>query len=596
MEPLVMYLLKANVLISILFLFYLLMLKNEKFFKLNRFYLLFSLLITLFLPLLPKLKSSHLEPIQRQFTTANPLNDLYKTIGNSQTSIGPVNTSQIAVDQASAPASLIQILGNTYLLVSGVLLVLSILKVLQICMLIKKTEKHFKAGVYYCVFDETAPFSFFNYLVINKELFNDGELSQIIAHENVHIRQWHSLDILLAEVVHAVLWINPLLLHLKRFIKLNHEYIADEEIISSGVDKKNYQLTILHNSLKLHHSHQLTNLFSSSKIKLRIKMMNQKKSNTNAYKYVFVLLLVATSYFLINPLSASAIRKHSIRTDQALKKFEGYYKMKGKKDIVIQIMATGNGLLLKQLWNDRQIDFTSTGPLTFFVKDDPSFTLKFTGNDAGRITHFLAFGKDVWIKSDNYSLPGEVKLTAQDLKKFEGYYELKGKKESFTQISSTSNGLVLTQLWDNKKIDFVAKSPLEFFVKTTPGFTLQFTGDNAGHISKFLAFEKDTWIKSSIQTYHPPVEIKLTTQELKKLEGKYELAEKKGIFIEITSKNDGLILKQSWDNKQLDFAAKGPLAFFAKTNTDFTLQFTASNTGEITKVLALGKDVWNKVN
>ncbi|SDP91404.1 Signal transducer regulating beta-lactamase production, contains metallopeptidase domain [Mucilaginibacter sp. OK268] len=595
MEPLVMYLLKANVVMSILFLFYLLLLKNDKSFTQNRFYLLFSLVLSMFLPLLPELSSPHFEPIQRQITTANPLNDLYTTIGNSQIVTHPVNNAYVAVNQGFTRPSLMQILAGAYLLISTVLLARSIIKVLKISIMIKNTNKQFIDGIYYCTFDGTAPFSFFNYLVINKELFTDSELRQIIAHENVHIRQLHSIDILFVELVHAILWINPLLLYLKRCIKLNHEYIVDHEVINSGVDKKNYQLSILYNSLKTNQVYQLTNLYSSSKIKLRIKMMNLKKSpNANAYKYAFVLLLVAASYFLINPLNASVLPKNVIGTTQGLKKFEGYYELKGKNGALIQIIAIGKSVVLKQLWDNRKIDFTATGPLTFSTKENVSFTLQFTSDNAGHITQVLAFGKDVWVKNDNYHLPVEVKLIAQDLKKFEGYYELKGQKGTFIQISSAGNGLVLKQLWDNEQIDFAAKSPLDFFAKTNPGFTLQFTSDNAGGITQVLAFGKDVWVRSN--NYHAPVEVKLTAQELKKFEGKYEFTEKEGTFIQITSIGNGLVLNQLWDNKQIGFAATGPLDFFAKTAPGFTLQFTGNNSGGITQVLAFGKDVWKKVN
>ena len=597
MEPLIIYLLKANVVISILFLFYLLVLKNDKSFWQNRFYLVFSLLLSLFLPFLPEVSFAHLDPIQRQITMANPLNSLYATIGNSPMVNAPVhiNTAYVSVKPGFTIPSLTQILVGIYLLVSFILLIRLIIKLLKLSLLIKKTDKQFTGGIYYCAFDGTAPFSFFKYLVINKQLYNDSELQQIISHEKVHIRQWHSIDILFAEVAHAILWANPLMVYLKRCIKLNHEYIADGEVINSGVNKKDYQLSILHSSLKRFQIYQLTNLYSSSKIKLRIKMMNLKKSsNVTAYKYAFVLLLVAASYFLINPLSASALQKNVIGTAQDLKKFEGYYEMKGKNGALIQIIVTGNDFVLKQLWDNKQIDFKATGPLMFSAKENPSFTLKFTSDNAGHITRVLAFGRDVWVKSDNYHLPAEVKLPAQDLKKFEGYYELKGKKGTFIQISSTGNGLVLKQLWDYKEIDFAATSPLNFFAKMGAAFTLQFTSDNAGSITQVLAFGKDVWVRSN--NYHPPVEIKLTAQELKKFEGKYELKTKKGTFIQITTTDSGLVLKQLWDNKQIDFAATSPLDFFAKTAPGFTLQFTGDNAGGISQVLAFGIDVWNKAN
>ena len=739
MEPLTIYLVKANVVISILFLFYLLMLKNEKSFWQNRFYLLFSLLLSLFLPLLPEVSFSHSDTIQREITRANPLNDLYTTIGNSQMVNTHVNTVYVAVKQGFTPPSLMQILAGAYLLVSLVLLVRLAIKLLKISMLIKKTDKQFRDGIYYCAYNGTAPFSFFKYLVINKQLFNDCELQQIISHEKVHIRQWHSIDILFAEIAHAILWVNPLMVYLKRCIKLNHEYIADGEVINSGADKKDYQLSILHSSLK-RSAYQLTNLYSSSKIKTRIKMMNLKKSpNANAYKYAFVSLLVAASYFLTNPLSAgvlhknvsgrsvgmpqktgsggstttlqknvsevsmgapqknvsgnsanvvaedpltafegvyqgpdnemlitltkvnnvlvakelwdghefslkqkselefampdgspvkftkdkdgnvtqaqafggdiwvkvarhflihplnvNTLQKNVIGTAQDLKKFEGYYQMNGKNGAVIQIITSDNSLGLKQLWDDRSFDFTATGPVTFTAKENHLFTLKFTSDDAGRITQVLAFGKDVWVRSDNYQPPVEVKLPAEDLKKFEGYYEFRDRKGRFLQISATGDGLVLKQLWDNRQIDFAAKSPLDFFGKKGPGFVLQFASDNAGQITQVLAFGKDVWVRND--NYHPPVEIKLAALDLKKFEGKYEFKKRKGQFLQISATDSGLVLKQLWDNKEIDFVATGPLAFFAKESPMFTLQFTSDNVGGITQVLAFGEDVWDKVN
>ena len=596
MEPLVMYLLKVNVVVSILFLFYLLGLKNDKLFKQNRVYLLSSLLLSLFLPVLPVLSFPHFGPIQRQITTANPLYGLYATIGNSQMVTPSVNTLYISVNQGFTPPSPMQMLGVVYLLVSIVLLVRLIIKVINISMLIKKTEKEFANGIYYCDFDGAAPFSFFNYLAINKKLFNDIELQQIIAHEKVHIKQWHSIDILFAEVVHAIIWINPLMIYLKRYIKLNHEYIADSEVINSGIDKKDYQLSILHNAITINQGNQLTNLYSSSKIKLRIKMINLKKSpNANAYKYAFVLFLVAASYFLINPSSAGVLQKNRSETSGAVyagaaKGFGGYYELKGRKGSVIQITTTRSGLVLKQLWDNRQFNFTATGPLAFSAKAELNFTLKFTAGNAGRITQVLAFGKDVWVKNDNYHLPVELKLTAQALKKFEGNYESKDQKGTFIQISSTGSSLILRQSWDNKKIDFAAASQLGFFAKTGPGFTLRFTTDNAGHITQVLAFGKDVWIRND--NYHPPVEIKLAAQELKKFDGNYELKDQKGTFIQITSTASGLILTQLWDYKKIDFAATGQLDFFAKAAPGFTLKFTTDNAGHATQVLAFGKDVW----
>ncbi|MDB5016846.1 MAG: Signal transducer regulating beta-lactamase production, contains metallopeptidase domain [Mucilaginibacter sp.] len=692
MEPLIIYLLKANVVISILFLFYLLVLKNDKSFWQNRFYLLFSLLLSLFLPFFPGMNFSNLDGIQRQITTANPLNNLYTTIGNSQMVNPYVNTAYVAVKQGFTPPSLMQTLVGLYLLVSLVLLVRLAIKLLKLSILIKKTDKQLTAGIYHCAFDGTAPFSFFKYLVINKQLFNDGELRQIISHEKVHIQQWHSIDILFAELAHTLLWVNPLMVYLKRCIKLNHEYIADSEVINSGVDKKDYQLSILHSSFKLQTS-QLTNLYGSSKIKTRIKMMNLKKSpNANLYKYAFVLLLVAASYFLINTSSASALQKnvseksgkfdadplkafeglyktpdktaylkltevnnvlvvkqlwdgrefslkqkselefatandapfkftknkdgnvtqvlafdHDIwlrannsdlkevaLNTQQLKALEGIYRSEANKAAYVQVIAKQKTLIAKQLWDGKEIAMLAQSDVSFLVNVPYFRIVKFTKNEAGTATKFRASDKGDWNKVDSYHPADQIKLPAQTLKKFEGYYEFRDRKGQFLQITATGNGLVLKELWDNRLVDFTATGPLAFSTKENPEFTLQFTADNAGRITQVLAWGKDVWDRND--NYHAPVEIKLTAQDLKKLEGKYEFRDEKGRFIQISATDSGLVLKQLWDNQQIDFAATSPLDFFSKEHTNFTLRFTGDNAGHINQVLAFGQDVWNKVN
>jgi len=736
MEPLIIYLLKANVIISILFLFYLFVLKNDKSFWQNRFYLLSSLLLSLLLPLLPTFSFSHLDTIQRQITTANPLNDLYTTIGNSQVVNTHVSTPVYtnannihpAIEQGFVFPSLMQTLVGIYLLVSLVLLIRLAIKLLKISILIKKTDKQLIAGIYYCSFDGTAPFSFFNYLVINKQLFNDRELQQIIAHEKVHIRQLHSVDLLAAELVHAILWVNPLMVYLKRCIKLNHEYIADAEVINSGIDKKDYQLSILHSSLKLN-TYQLTNLYSSSKIKLRIKMMNLKeRTNATAYKYAFVLLLVAVSYLLTKPLIVRAIQKRTntrslnfsnkntamLNTDivqnpgplqkkaseknvtvyaaplkafeglykgpdkdifilltevnnvlvvkelwdghefslkqkselefalgdgsplkftkdkdgnvmqflafgqeawlkvnslkkivlntQQLKALEGIYQCELNKAACVQIIATQNTLIAKELWDGKEFTMSAESDVSFSALDDYFNLFKFTKDSNGTTTKFTGTNDYDWNKVESYSPPAEIKLPAEDLKKFEGYYELTI-NGSILHVIANGSTLVVTTLWNNKQYafstskqyEFTPTSPLAFFTKHNPFFSLQFIDDNAGDITQLLAFGRsDVWNK--LNNYHPPVEINLTAQELKKFEGKYKSTDGKGELLQITATGSGLVVKQLYDERQFDLAATSQLTFFAKEQPQFSILFMSDNSGSIYQLLAFGRDVWDKVN
>ena len=591
MEPLMIYLVKANVIICMLFLFYLSVLKNDKSFWQNRFYLLFSLLLSLFLPFLPELSFSQLDPIQRQITTANPLNSLYTTFGNSQMANTHINTAYVQVNPGFTLPSLMQTLGGAYLLVSLVLLLRLIINLLKLSILIKKTGKRLIAGIYYCDFDGTAPFSFFKYVVINKKLFNDSELQKIISHEKVHIRQWHSIDILFAELAHIILWANPLMVYLKRCIKLNHEYIADSEVINSGVDKKDYQLSILHRSFKLQ-AYQLTSLYSSSKIKNRIQMMNLKKSpNAHLYKYAFVLLLVAASYFLINPSRANALQKNvsgkSAKFDTGrLKDFEGLYQTPDKS-AYIKLTEVNNVLVVKQLWDKREFSLKQKSELGFARPDGAPF--KFTKDKDGNVTQVLAFDQDIWLRANDGDLK-EAALNTQQLKALEGIYQNEANKAVYVQVIAKQNTLITKQLWDGKETTMSAQSDVSFLVHVGYLKIVKFTKNDEGIATKFSALNKEEWNK--VDSYQPPAEIKLPAQDLKKFEGYYEFRDRKGQFLQISANGNGLVLKQLWDNREVNFEATSPLGFLAKENPRFTLQFTADNAGRITQVLAFGKDVW----
>ncbi len=91
------------------------------------------------------------------------------------------------------------------------------------------------------------------------------------------------------------------------------------------------------------------------------------------------------------------IKKEVQLSGQQLKAFEGKYKMRGDEDDSLQITAKGNGLILKQLWDGREIVFVPESALEFFCKDR-SFPLKFSKGQDGAVTQVLAFNKDVWLK------------------------------------------------------------------------------------------------------------------------------------------------------------------------------------------------------
>lgn len=132
------------------------------------------------------------------------------------------------------------------------------------------------------------PFSFFKSIYISKHVPLKDHIHTILEHEQIHIRQWHTLDVLIAEIVQAFFWFNPVMIYYKRALRQAHEFLADD-IICRNNSVSNYTNLLLSKSqsgLEL----ALTNQFFHSQIKKRIQMMTTAKTNRSAtWKYALVL-------------------------------------------------------------------------------------------------------------------------------------------------------------------------------------------------------------------------------------------------------------------------------------------------------------------
>ncbi|MEJ7691842.1 M56 family metallopeptidase [Daejeonella sp.] len=149
--------------------------------------------------------------------------------------------------------------------------------------------------------DNLGPFSFWQTIYINPKLHNQNDLANILKHEKVHVEEWHTLDIILAELSLVFYWFNPGVWLMKRAVRENIEFITDAKILKKGIDKKTYQYSLLHAG-NLVPAMAIVNNFSLSDLKKRIKMMNVRRSSPIALsRYLFLLpvLLLTTLAFTI---------------------------------------------------------------------------------------------------------------------------------------------------------------------------------------------------------------------------------------------------------------------------------------------------------
>lgn len=143
----------------------------------------------------------------------------------------------------------------------------------------------------YNLSENITPFSFFGWIFIHLEEHSCEELSQILLHEQIHVRQWHSIDVVLAEILCIFFWWNPAVWLMKREITINLEYLADNGVLRKGINSREYQYHLLR--LTYHETAvQIVNNFNVSQLKKRIMMMNKTKSPTRKWaKYILILPL-----------------------------------------------------------------------------------------------------------------------------------------------------------------------------------------------------------------------------------------------------------------------------------------------------------------
>ena len=178
-------------------------------------------------------------------------------------------------------------------------LIMTIISVAKVIGIIRKGEhRTLESGETLVVTDaETAPFSWMKYIVLSLEDYESG-YSQILTHEKAHIALRHSWDILFVDMATALQWFNPAMWMLKADLRAIHEFEADDAVLSSGADVKEYQYLLIRKAVSKS-GYSVANSFNHSTLKARITMMlNKKSSRKGAWKALYVLPLVGISLAL----------------------------------------------------------------------------------------------------------------------------------------------------------------------------------------------------------------------------------------------------------------------------------------------------------
>ena len=136
-----------------------------------------------------------------------------------------------------------------------------------------------------------SPFSFLNYVFVSKNLHETKGWEKMLEHEQQHIRQGHTFDVLMLEVIAIVQWFNPFFWMFRRALRENHEFLADQAVISQGTAPSWYKQILINQYVG--DQIVIANNFNYSLIKTRIKMLSKIKSRKIANVKVLVGLVLA---------------------------------------------------------------------------------------------------------------------------------------------------------------------------------------------------------------------------------------------------------------------------------------------------------------
>ena len=299
-----MYLIKANVVLVVLFGFYQLISAGDTFFKWRRLSLLTVYVLSLLLPTID---------LSVLVNETAPLGNILPRMA--------YNLPEVMVKPTRDAFDWQQLAVWLYAGVALALLLRVFWQVVVVCRLAQRSERATLHGTAVCLLTgDYSPFSFFRWIFVNPDDKTPSQVQQILTHEQTHVAQWHSADALLSQLFVAAFWFNPVAWLMRLQVRNNLEYLADRSVISGGTDKKAYQYHLLAVAYRTNVA-TITNNFNVLPLKKRIKMMNKQTSNPLArFKYLLFVPLAVALLAMNSTTIRANVQKKVVKATKATKK------------------------------------------------------------------------------------------------------------------------------------------------------------------------------------------------------------------------------------------------------------------------------------
>jgi TonB family protein len=304
MNQMVLYIFQTGISLILLYLVYWFFLRKDTFFSINRLFLVGSAVFSLVFPLFHFTWIFQAEPASAYLVALDMVT---------------INASRFE-STLSNHLTLLQILLIVYLTGAAIFTVRFVIQLVQLLLMIKKYGISRHEGLRIVFIDSNySPFSFFNLIFINRKQLNRENIQEIITHEQVHIRQKHSVDLILLEVMTILQWFNPFVWFYRVSLKSIHEFLADQGVLLRGFNPVDYQKLLIGQYIGIQ-VNDLTNNFNHSLLKKRIVMMTKSRSRFAAQ--MKVLMVTPVAFLLVVAFTVSPVVKTVAQVDKQTQKAE----------------------------------------------------------------------------------------------------------------------------------------------------------------------------------------------------------------------------------------------------------------------------------
>lgn len=394
----IIYLLQASACLAIFYGFYYLLLNRLTFFTINRYYLLFTLVFSFIIPLLTI-------PVQQQYTAVPVMQQVIQM--RSLPTIPDYTTLLVTKNFNTdvEPITWMQLLSWCYLVAVGGLLLHLFITLVNFFTKLKRRKLSSLGNIHILRGDKKLPNgSFLNYIFLNDDKLSAEEMEQIVAHEMLHVKLYHSADRILMKLVQIILWFNPLVYLYARSMEENHEFEVDREVARS-TDKTKYADLLLH--LSVANQGMLYHSFSKVPLKKRIIMLfNQPSAKNKKVIYILVLPVI-----LLSCLAFGKIKKEEIKINLIKSGKEILTAIKtGQDNMVAQLnmpVKLPGAILNTETGNSMMLNAHSIKTVNINTSTQ-TYTIPLAVNDTTRYSAFGNFSKDAKVTINGKQYPSDI--------------------------------------------------------------------------------------------------------------------------------------------------------------------------------------------